>query len=109
MADAPDQLFTAHALSVFKCCSNADECAALAAAAAWDQQQPCLLSKALMQWFLSRASSAPSALDVSSHQLAATDAGSAPAAHTGTTPDAAAVYCNGASAFDLFASNGGNV
>jgi hypothetical protein len=108
MADAPAQLFTAHALAVFKCCSHADERGALAAAAAWQQQQPCLLSKALMQWFRSRAAIAPKALDVSSHQPAATDAGSEPAKHTGTTPDGA-VYCNGASAFDLFASNGGNV
>lgn len=108
MADAPAQLFTSHALAVFKCCSNADECSALAAAEAWEQQQPCLLSKALVQWFQTRARSAPNVPDVSSNQLATTDAGSAPSKHTGTTPDGA-VYYNGASAFDLFASNGGNV
>jgi hypothetical protein len=108
MADAPAQRFTSHALAVFKCCSGADECGTLAAAEAWEQQQPCLLSKALMQWFQTRARSAPNVPDVSSNQLATADAGSAPANHTGTTPDGA-VYCNGASAFDLFASNGGNV
>jgi hypothetical protein len=87
MADSCGSGFEAHALAVFQRVNDGDIPGALAAARTWQQQLPCLLSSSLLQWLSSRA----------------TAAAASPAAAD------CAVYAEGASAFDLFASNGGNV
>jgi hypothetical protein len=87
MADSCGSGFEAHALAVFQRVNDGDIPGALAAARTWQQQLPCLLSSSLLQWLSSRA----------------TAAAASPAAAD------SAVYAEGASAFDLFASNGGNV
>ncbi len=51
MADAfSSSGFSSHALAVFRCSSDGDMTGALAAAALWQQQQPCRLSDALVTW-----------------------------------------------------------
>ena len=84
-----------HALAVFRCCSDGDTSSALAAATQWQQQQPCRLSSALLQWLTAQTQPPPAApIDASRAAVPASDS---------------TVYSSGASAFDLFASNGGNV
>jgi hypothetical protein len=87
-----------HALAVFRCSSAGDVSGALAAAQVWQQQQPGCLSASLVKWF--------SAL-VEMPRDSASDRVSQTAALP--SDSTSAVYCSGASAFDLFASNGGNV
>jgi hypothetical protein len=88
--------FSHHASAVFRRSSIGDIDGAHAAAAHWQQQQPCLLSSALLQWFSGQTKTSP----VSA--VASASLGSDAASDT-------AVYCSGATAFDLFACNGGNV
>jgi hypothetical protein len=88
MSSAPCDTFISHALAVFRCSSVGNMTGALAAAALWQQQQPCLLSSSLLQWLTTQTETPVNASQ---------------------RPADGAVYSSGASAFDLFASNGGNV
>ncbi len=97
MANLSTNSVTSHALAVFRCSSKNDTSGSLAALALWQQQQPCRLSRALQQWFDAQTNGPQ--LTSSSSDDALED----------STRSQSSVYSDGASAFDLFASNGGNV